>query len=105
MDESLLDSKMTDLSTGGFQSLLDIAMMRNFKVGNFEIASKDWECTDDERFVGGTMLEFVVGVNGVPDDDDAEKTGMSGHQARVYGFASRGSAMINLASQIGGITC
>ena len=95
MDESLLDSKMTDLSAGGFQSLLDIAMMRNFEVGNFEIAREDWERTDDEGLVSGTMLEFVVGVDGVPDDDDAEKTGMSGHQAGVDGFTSRGSATIS----------
>jgi hypothetical protein len=95
IDESLLNRQMTDLGAGGLQCFLDICRICDFEIGNFKVAGEDWQCADDEWLVSGAMLEFVVIVDGAPDDDDAEDTGMGRHQAVVDGFAAVGSARIS----------
>lgn len=93
--KALLDREVTDLGSGRLQSFLDLRMTFHFEIGDDEVAGEDGECAHDERLVGGAMLEGVVGVDGVPDDDDQEGAGVSGNESGVDGLDAVGTIRIS----------
>jgi len=84
--EPLLNEEMADLRARAVQRFLQGLFVSDFEMRNLKIACYDRGCRSHERLVGRTVLEFVMGLNRIPNDNDAKLTRMCWHQSRVYCF-------------------
>ena len=84
--EPLLNEEMADLRARAVQRFLQSFFVSDFEMRNLKIACYDRGCRSHERLVGRTVLEFVMGLNRIPNDNDAKLTRMCWHQSRVYCF-------------------
>src|SRR5271170_7698583 len=75
---ALLDREMTDLSNRRLQSRLQRLSVRNFDMSDVNVTSENGCHLHNKRSIGLAVHKFVMCVNGVPNNEDGENTGMGG---------------------------